>query len=399
MNILSLNYFNLPKYSNNTQAKQASSANSYGLKMQAPISADTLSFKAAKFKDAMKMSPCNRLEGKANIFLDIVESIAKKYEDRGVSFSRKYCELNVIKSGESYCNKIARSSSIDIRDPIRATLFSKNITDMTLLNDILKDFEARGLVLFEDRIPIGKMVAKGYVPNKNDKDFIIVPDLDIRLSDGQEGVINLPDKLKFCYGKPQKSGYEDIQMRLVDKYDKSPIKQELIILTGEQYAIAKHREYENVYKITRKLDGLSFVKYDEEGNEQLKLIKRYITLIKQLCTTEISQKLFENAKNKDIYNIDNVIEIKITDKDIQTLRNYFEEMRKNIELFYANIKKTIPGDRKAQYAINKELKQSLADCLSIEKELITSVRQVNKGKYPKTMEELVAVIKQTKESK
>lgn len=399
MNILSLNYFNLPKYTNNTSADKNICIKKYGLKMQAPLVADTVSFKAAKFKDTMRIPLSHQLEKKANIYLDILESIANKLNDKGVSINRAYCELNIIKSDDSCCKKIARSSSTDIRDRLRATIFVRNITDMNLLNDILKEFELRGLVLFEERLPIEKMIAKGYVPKKNDKDFILVPDLDIRLAEGQEGIVNLPENLRFCYGKPQKSGYEDIQLRLIDKYEKNPVKHELIILTGEQYAIAKHREYENVYKITRKLDALNVTKYEDENNEFLKLIKRYITLIKQLCTTEISQKLFENAKNKDVYNINNIIEIKITEKDIQTLKNYFIEMRKNIELYYTNAKKEYPNERKLQYALNKELKQSLEETHLIEQELIKSVRQVNKGKYPKTLDELVKQIKAEKTTK
>ena len=74
-------------------------------------------------------------------------------------------------------------------------------------------------------------------------------------------------------------------------------------------------------------------------------------------------------------------------------------MRKNIELYYTNAKKEYPNERKLQYALNKELKQSLEETHLIEQELIKSVRQVNKGKYPKTLDELVKQIKAEKTTK
>lgn len=400
MNILSINYFNTPNISSNKQAVQSNPNSFFNLRMKRPLTQDCVSF-GAKLKDTASIKISNHIEHSATVFLDILESVAKEFEDRGVSFSREYCKLNVLKTSDSCCSKMARSKSTDIRDRIRATLFVKDITNMELLRDLLDALEDRGLAISKTPMAIDELIARGYTPKKTDKEFIDVPDLDIRLDEGKEGIIHLPSKLKYSYSQPQKSGYEDIQMRLYDKHvlaKKSPLKRELIILTGENYAIAKHMEYEHVYKITRKLDELSIFTKPEQNNEQIKLIKRYITLIKQLCSTEISQKLFENAKNKDVYGIKENVSIKLSEKEIDVFKNYFAQIRNNLNEYYENARNLVT-DRIDKGKITKELKASLAYVDEVEKELITSIRKINKGKLPETIDELIEIIKKEKESK
>lgn len=401
MNILSIGNINYPKYFNNDNQVKAGNNQYFGLKLSQPIQQDTVSFKA-KVAETMKIKQSGRFNRISTQFLDNLAAIAEKFKDRGVSFCREYCEINSVKSEDSCKSKIARSSSFDIRDQIRATLFIKDMTDMKLLNDILKEFELRELILHEDPVPIEDMIAKGYMPKKKDGDIIKVPDLDIRLNEGRENIVDLPENLRYSWSKAQKSGYEDIQMRLVRKYDpdkENPVKHELLILTGENYAIAKHREYKGIYSITRKLDALSITKRQDDKNPHLKIVKRYIDLIKQLCSSEISQKLYENAKNKDVYGIENTIPIKVSDKDIETLKEYFKELRKNAEAYYIEAKKMRAGNQRAQIQLSKEMKQTLQALEPIEQELIASVKKVNKGKFPTTMEELIQELTEEKEAK
>ena len=399
MNILSISNLNYPKYFNNDKQSKVGNTPYFGLKLAAPIQQDTVSFKAI-VADTMKIKQPSRYKRLSTVWLDSIEAIARKFKDRGVSFCRAYSEINSIKSEDSCGKKIARSGSIDIRDQIRGTLFIKDLTDMKLLNDILEEFKLRELILHEDQVPIGDMIAKGYIQKKTDGDFINVPDLDIRLNEGRENIVDLPENLRYSWSKAQKSGYEDIQMRLVRAYDEkeNPVKHELLILTGENYAIAKHREYKGIYSITRKFEALPVVKCQDEKNQYLKLVKRYIDLIKQLCSAEISQKLFENAKNKDVYGIENTIPIRISDKDIESLKDSFKELRKNVELYYTDAKQKRAGKQNAQKHLSKEMKQTLQSIKEIELELIASVKKVNKGKFPTTMEQLIEELTEEKKA-
>lgn len=401
MNILSVSndIFLKPYQTDNVKNKNNTAVTPYfGLKLSQPLQKDTVSFKSALFVDTMTVKQSKRYGRIATIFQDILESIAMKYKDKGVSFCRDYCELNAVKSAASTAKKIARTSSVDIRDQVRSTLFIKDLTDMKLLDDILKDLEERGLVLDTIDMSIEDLIARGYVPKKNDKDFVRIPDLDIRLAEGREGIINLEPRLQYSFSNPQKSGYEDVQMRLIRSYDsnKNPVRHELLILTGENYAIAKHIESKYIYSVIRDLGSLEIVKKQNENNEQIKLIKRYIDLIKQLCSTEISQKLFENAKNKDVYGIENILPIKVSDKDIKTLNNYFDEIRKNAEIYYTNAKKNAIGNRRAQNHLQKEKNCLIESITMIEQRLSQSIKQVNKGNFPKTMEELICEVKKEK---
>ena len=134
------------------------------------------------------------------------------------------------------------------------------------------------------------------------------------------------------------------------------------------------------------------------NNENVKIIKRYIDLIKQLCSAEISQKLFENAKNKDVYNIDTQIPIKITQNEINSLQKYFEEIQIHLEELYEEMKSKYPSDSATHRKLNKDKKSDIALLNNIQTQLSQSIRKLNKGKYPKTMDELVKEIQQSKEA-
>ena len=163
MNILSIGNLNYPKYLNNDNTVKSNNYSSFGLKLSQPIQQDTVSFKAKqRFSDAMRVVQSNRLKRISTLFLDSLESIAMKMKGKGVSFCREYNEINSVKSEDSCASKIARSSSIDIRDQVRATLFVKDITDMTILREILDELKVRELDLYKPPVPIDDMIAKGY---------------------------------------------------------------------------------------------------------------------------------------------------------------------------------------------------------------------------------------------
>ena len=204
MNILSISNLNYPKYLNNDNKSKAGNAPYFGLKLAAPIQQDTVSFKA-KVADTMKIKQPSRYKRISTLFLDSLESIAKKMEDKGVSFCRAYNEINSIKSEDSCASKLARSSSIDIRDQVRATLFVRDITDMKILNEIFDELSERELELYKPPVPVEDMVAKGYIRKKTDGEFINVPDLDIRLNEGRENIVDLPENLRYSWSKAQKS--------------------------------------------------------------------------------------------------------------------------------------------------------------------------------------------------
>jgi len=71
-------------------------------------------------------------------------------------------------------------------------------------------------------------------------------------------------------------------------------------------------------------------------------------------------------------------------------------MVKNVELYHSNLKKSVSGDKKTLYNIEHESKMTIQEIQSIRQELINSVKQVNKGKYPKTLDELINKIKKSK---
>ena len=317
-----------------------------------PLTKDTVSFsgrlsvpiKAAtnSFTDCMEKSVENskdRMTRIATTYLDVLESIASSLKADGFSFDRVYCEKSPVKSAKSYVSKIARSKSLIVPDVIRSTMYCNNLYDLSLINKkLLPEMRKRGYVLAEVDMPVKDLMKRGFIPQseKHINSKVNVPDLDIRLEDVSDQGNKLPQELRYSIGKPQKSGYEDIQMRFIRISDKNktPINHELILLFGPNYANAKHIESEKVYSYLREFENLDMKFTDKTIGSNSQKAERYTDLIKQMFRGKVSQKLFLNAKNKDLYQIEDEIPIKFTDDDKKLFDTYFAGLRDRLNRCY-----------------------------------------------------------------
>lgn len=314
----------------------------------------------------------------ATTYLDALESIALSLKDHGFSFDRAYCEQSSVKSAKSYVSKISRSGSLHVPDAIRATLYCKNPYDLALLTEkLLPEMSKRGYKLADVETPVKDLIKRDFVPKseKQAASTVVVPDLDIRLEDVSNQIEKLPKELRYSIGKPQKSGYEDIQMRFVRVTDQTPfpLQHELIILFGQNYANAKHIESEKVYKFLRKFEELKMNFEDKELDKHSQRAGRYSDLIKQMFRGKISQKLFLNAKNKDFYDMNEEIPIRFSDDEKILFQNYFSGLQKELSSCYSNKRKSLKNSGLALKELNanlrydkntlKEIKQGLADAI------------------------------------
>ena len=309
-----------------------------------------------------------RLQRIATTFLDVLESVAFKLKDHGFSFDRAYCELSPVKSPKASKSKVIRSSSFKVPDQIRATMYCDDPYDLDKLNLLLSEMKKRGYVLANTDMSIKDLMKRGYIPNpkeaKNLDATKLVPDLDIRLDDEvSEHITKLPPELRYSLGKPQKSGYEDIQMRFVRDFDtkKNPVQHELIVLFGPNYSLAKHNESSDVYSSLRLFDELHMPTPKDKDGSNAHKAERYMDLIKQMFRGKISEKLFLNAKNKDLYDIQDEIPITFTERDISLFENYFNGLRARLHSAYADAKKeaTVPSIKRQFTKDYKEDKEKL----------------------------------------
>lgn len=327
------------------------------------LNADTVSFTSGN-----KMSDCvansvsknmDRLNRIATVYLDALESVAAKLKDKGIIFDRVYCERHPVKSPEACSSKIVRSRSFKVPDIIRATLYMNNPYDLSILNDeLLPELAKRGYVIPNTEMSVAELKKRGYIPEAGENDHTIkeMPDLDIRLADVIEQRAILAPELRYAISKPQKSGYEDIQMRLVRAYDKkkNPVLHELIILFGPEYSKAKQFESENIYTHLRKFDELNLRKHSMDRNSFLGVVNRYIDLIEKMFRGKISQKLYENAKNKDLYSIADEIPIAFTEDDLSQFEHYFRTLDDKVFWYYQDAKKIIRSKASSQRQLGRE---------------------------------------------
>lgn len=314
-----------------------------------------------------------KLEKASNMFDAVTSHVAKKLESKGVTYNEEYNSISPIKSLESTLSKVQRSGSFDVPDQIRRTFFCKNAYDLSVLEDIIKEYSECDFALSKIDIPVEKMVEKGYVPSKAElkKGFVQLPDLDIRLD--RDKITKFVPELNGYISKPQASGYEDIQIRFVNINDKesNPIKHELIIIFGDNYAKAKHYESEKIYKFTRELDELKFYKNTKSENLKQRT-KAYIASIKSKLNLGISKKLFESANSLDVSNIDNEMLINVSEQELKELSKYFAKLREKGHMYYEvaeqraktparlkKIKKDHEADSKMLAGIRKSLEESI----------------------------------------
>lgn len=361
------------KFSNNSTVIQPKYKNT--------LAADTVSFgsgvstmsKVSDFVEAQVSADSGRLNRIATTYLDVLESVALKLKEKGFSFDRVYCEQSPVKSPKSYTSKIVRSGKFKVPDTIRATLYCNDPYNLSLLNDVLlPEMKKRGYVLADTEMSVKDLIKRGYIPTeeelKNTSIEKIVPDLDIRLDDVSDQVLKLDPHLRYSISKPQKSGYEDIQMRFIRDFDKkkNPVQHELIILFGPHTAIAKHEESERVYTHLRNLDELrvDLANKKEIGSHAYRA-GRYIDLIKQMFRGKISEKLYLNAKNKDLYDISDEVPVMFSDTDVSMFENYFSGLRDRINSVYSEMRKGAE--------ISDSAKKQLAKDVRYDRSLLTKI--------------------------
>ncbi len=294
------------------------------------LSADTVSFSGNITTPLSRIEEAIRLGYDKNLpfyrsmgarLMDTLKVIADKYASRGVSFDEAYCAPAVVKSTDSFISKFLRCG--ESLDRVRSTLFVENPYDFKLIREILDDFELRGY--FVRQIPQGKKSS--------------IPDFDIRL-DGvkPEDTVILGEDLAKCIGKPQKSGYEDIQIRLVDKNlskkDAPPL--EVLILYGKNYAIAKHNESYYSYDIRRMLDNLLHISKIENPNVHTPAyrVKTNTDTIGGILRDYIAKPLFFNAKNKDYFHESLKRPTELSQENCAVLRGLLNGIENKISLHY-----------------------------------------------------------------
>lgn len=390
MNILPVNRITAPNY-NLYNSQNIGYNRSYGLQLQKPLAADTVSFKCAvKFDKILETNAAKnneKLKIPAKNYMAVLQAVATDLRDYGVSFDRLRCEPNSIKSAKSVVSKIKRSKTFIVPDRIRGTLYCKNIYDMSVLfNKILPALEEYGYYVRDTEIPVEEAMKRGYKPSPEEikRGIVNYPDIDIRLKDDDEdnpikNIESIPDDKKCCLGKPQSSGYEDIQIRLekiddtqtdLKKHRKQKFWHELIILTGEEYDKTKHDESEHIYAYTRQFQELNIYNKDFEDIAEL---KRYISLIRKTFSNEITQNVYENAKSRDMLGITEALAISITEKNEKSLTECYDEIENITKRYYKEQIETKAKTEKSKQTLEQERDEDIARLAEIRKGLTEAI--------------------------
>lgn len=329
----------------NFQLKQ----NSYDKRCETPVlkshnvglSTDTVSFTSKKVvADEVKYTFENLFENLydkqrplnevlAVRFVDSIKAVAEELKEFGFKLPEAIDD-KAVKGKVAYLDKFRRSGSKPM-DVVRYTLYNPNPYDLELFfGKFLPAMKARGydLLVIPDEV-VGKKVKS--------KKF----DLDFRLGGLDADVVSkLPPPFQKCIGKPQKSGYEDIQIRFVDTTvsPKKQTPQELLILFGENYSKAKNDEHYYVYEITRDLKDKLMISQIENPSMHSpeKRVQDNIKILRDLLNNTISKPLFINAKSIDFYGEKPTLAVGLSKAQVDTLTGLMEGIRNKISLYYKN---------------------------------------------------------------
>lgn len=339
----------------------------------------------------------------AEDFLNSTESAINRLSDLGFSFDRSYCELNPVKSKKSYRSKINRSRDLRVPDTIRDTVYCKDPYDLSKLDALLKEMEAEGYIVATEEKELLSLMKRGYDPTEEiqaiskyitgsktqkhkqsllktmkskgydtkEVDRMLTeilkldhtpsnseylefighlnkenPNLDIRLDDVKDKIYLLPKKYQYCVGSPQKSGYEDFQIRFVRKADvespskKTPELHEMIVLFGKNYADAKHRESERVYSFLRQFDELNLKKIlDNKKYDSLTApIRTLVGKVETFFRSEVSTKEFSNAKSIDYGRLEDSLDINFSKADEEKFEETFDKIGLSMQWLYDKLK-------------------------------------------------------------
>ena len=297
-----------------------------------PLKADTVSF-GSSYSSIFRIEEALRLGYDKNLpfyrsmgmrLMDTLKAIADKYASRGVSFDEDYCAPAVVKSTDSFISKFLRCG--ESYDRVRSTLFIENPYDFKLIREILDDLELRNYFVRP-------------MTQKVNGRKVSVPDFDIRLGGvTPEDTAVLGEDLAKCIGKPQKSGYEDIQIRLVDtsstRKDAPPL--EVLMLYGKNYAMAKHDESYYSYDIRRMLDNLLHIsKVENPGvNTPAYRVQNNTGIIGSILSNNIAKPLFFNAKNKDYFHESLQMPVELSKGTCDVLKGLLNSIENKISMHY-----------------------------------------------------------------
>ncbi|MBO5447348.1 hypothetical protein J6A34_07570 [bacterium] len=356
-----------PKFTNYTVQRRENSHNSTPVMHSklSPLSADTVSFTGGKSK-AIKIVK-NQTENATVTLLDFIgaryeeldvprfERISEQYHNTLLAAANKLAKYGFIydevynsqcpvKSVDSYLSKMKRSKSFTVLDPIRGTIYNKDLYNLDNLTAFLNEMREAGYIPYKTDVPLVKLLKRGYIPTVDEiqsgAKTVKVTDLDFRLNKKQLDVENMPEPLRPFVSGPLKSGLEDIQLRFIrtcDKDNPNPVYHELLIMFGPHSTIAKHQEHRDVYQWVRLFDEFEVPLEETSLQTHSGKALTYMERISEMFRGKVSQKLFLNAKNKDCLGIQEESRIVFTEEDLNLFRGYFNGLNDRLLSVYRSL--------------------------------------------------------------
>ena len=448
---------------NNNNNYQSNSVKGNNL---APLKADTVSFgikleprTVLSAYEEQLIGENSRLIGIATVYDAVLRLIGTN--SNGI-FKISNSIEHLVKDPKTAAGKVIRSGSFNVRDIIRQTAYCQDPYNLDNLIYLLNEMKVCRYVPDKEPMQMNKLIKRGYIPteeeniimsylsNPKDKELnkhilpyfeekgyylpevkklledlkqldhlpsrdefyeafgLIskkVPDLDIRLNPDMitlAQIKKLPEEYRYCIGKPQDSGYEDIQIRFVRsnvKDKKKQVPHELIILFGENYRKSKSRESHFVYSHLRKFKELGVKRFFENDkyNRLTSKAKTYIELIEKMFHGIISSNEFLNGKNKDCLGSKKTIDITFKKNEELLLDGYFEGLLEEVGRPYAKaISKTAKNKRQP---LKDELEADREKIKEIRKGLKETIKAYNSGKAYEYNEPKSKVAKKTRKGK
>ena len=412
------------------------------------LTQDTVSFGMGAISDTIWhnfVKDLPRLKRIGMTYLDATEVIANKLKEDCIEFVRDMFEATVVKEPDSKLSKVNRSKTFDVRDAIRTTLFVKNPYDVSVLfNKILPEYKLRGYNVATIPTSVSDLMERGYMPfeeakriteffniphtkeshNKffrelkklgydydetkkllaeylkegktpNEDEILEIigtlkkdfPDIDIRLKKNRINTSDIPKEYKYTLGKPQKSGYEDIQIRFirdVDKDAKNPVYHELLIQFGPTYNRNAFREHKLVYEPLRLFGELNInMDTTTKGVENYKLypengVSKFVSDIRKMFREGVSEKLIQNGKNEDfLNNTEDNKEIFFTEKEEKDFERRFKNIKGFLMEYYKQAKERAKVSSTTTELIESDFKADMKLINKIQKALQQTIDTLN----------------------
>ncbi len=342
-----------------------------------------------------------RMESLSRVYLAVLSAIAVELAQYGVGFSMAYCKKNPIKDATTYVKKMLRTGETEVRDWIRGTLYVENPYDLSILeNHIIPALEASGYVPAPIKLSPEEAIRRGFVPSAEDfrAGEMEVKDISIRLKDAESHIARTAPNLMNYADGPAPSGYEDVQVHLLNTNIKDPIYHELLIIFGDNYAEAKTIESERIYGILRDLKYLSILTGGEMDVKSEMLFKEYLDKISKKFRVEASEKLFRNGKNLDYFKINEQEKISFSLVDEVEMDENFIALEEMLENFYEEKIKKAKNNSSLRSKYYKERKKDRKELEKAREALKESMEYFNNcyGKVKPPKEKKTKVKKEIK---